>query len=232
MELVKQSAEILTINGRSLENFDGMKMLQYLEKIGRTCYKSEDKIGDEEKTRQFVRKILKSGHHSVIEHLSMAVRFITNRGTTHEMVRHRLAQYSQESTRFCNYGSAHVKFVIPHWCTNVKEQVLEPDTYIKSGEGGVITDAENIWVCSMKNVESAYKILLKFGVSPQDARGVLPIDLKTEIVMTANLREWRHVFSLRAAPAAHPQIRQLMQGLLDQVKALVPVLFDDIGVKE
>jgi len=236
MELVKQSAEILTINGRSLENFDETKLLRYLEGIGRTCYKSEDKIGDDEKTRKFVQGIIDRGHHSVIEHIQMSVRFVTNRGTTHELVRHRLASYSQESTRYCNYGSDHVKFVIPHWTklengfylvrfkNDFKWFMKIPDKKVE------VSAQEFIWLSAMSEAEVNYKSLLNQKVPAQDARGVLPIDLKTEIVMTANIREWWHVFKLRTAPAAHPQIRNLMTELMAAAKSVAPVLFGTAGV--
>ena len=212
MRLVKPSHEILFISPKSLET---------IEAAGRTCYKSEKDI-TETSAKEFVRKRVKDGHHSVIEHAYMSVRFICDRGVTHEIVRHRLAAYSQESTRYCNYKGG-VTFIIPPWINIEKGEYthrMEKTVVIKSGEHN--------WFDSMIDAEFAYKQLLKSKWSPQQARSVLPNSLKTEIVMTANLREWMHVFKLRTSKAAHPQMRELMMPLLKEVKTLIPVIFDDI----
>ncbi len=187
-------------------------VLQRIESIGRTCYKSEDRItGDS--AADFVRMILKRGHDSVIEHASMSVRFIFDRGVSHETVRHRLAAYSQESTRYCNYSGKGVTFIRPcFWQEKEQLALLER------------------WERAMQLAEMAYLDLLAMGASPQEARSVLPISLKTEIVMTCNLREWRHVFRLRTSKAAHPQMREVMVPLLAEVKTRIPALFDDIEV--
>src|SRR3972149_10313468 len=120
MELVKQKAIIEMQDFCEFNESYGLMLLRHIERAGRTCYKSEDKNlnNNFEITKRFIEKIVKSGHHSVLEHTNITVRLITNRGTTHELVRHRLASYSQESTRYCNYGSNHVKFIIPHWITS------------------------------------------------------------------------------------------------------------------
>jgi len=152
--------------------------------------------------------ILKAGHESVIEHESLSVRFICDRGVSHELVRHRLASYSQESTRYCNYSGG-VTFIRPcFWGENWAEY--------------------RTWKIMMARAEWAYTELLGMGCSPQQARSVLPNSLKTEIVVTANLREWRHILRLRCSKAAHPQMRQLMIPLLKQLQDRIPVLFDDI----
>ena len=204
MRLIKPSHEILFVSPKPLE---------MIEAAGRTCYKSGDKI-DRGTAEKFVRKIIKRGHLSVIEHAYMSVRFICDRGVTHEIVRHRLCAYSQESTRYCNYKGG-VTFVIPPWVD------------IKEGEytvGGIT----GIWGISMSFAEEWYISLLNLGWSPQQARSVLPNSLKTEIVMTANLREWIHIFKLRTSRTAHPQMRELMIPLLKEVKTIIPVIFDDI----
>ena len=206
--MVKPSHEIL---------FLSPEPLKIIEAAGRTCYKSEDKI-TEDSAEKFVSMAVKRGHHSVIEHAFMSVRFICDRGVTHELVRHRLCAYSQESTRYCNYKGG-VTFVIPPWTG------IETGTYegIYSGN-----EADRLWMSMMLGAERSYIYLLKEKWSPQQARSVLPNSLKTEIVMTANLREWMHVFKLRTSKAAHPQIRELMIPLLEEVKTLVPVIFDNI----
>ena len=208
-----------------LTPLDGPGMLKLIELAGRTCYKSEDRITGDSAPR-FCQHVLGRGHESVIEHAVLTVRFIANRGFTHELVRHRLASYSQESTRYCNYEGG-VTFIIPPWVA------VEPGEY-----GGETDDCAAVrspcprmtpddeWFCRMAWCETSYKRLLAFGWTPQQARGVLPIDLKTEIVITANVREWRHIFQLRCSPKAHPQMQELMIPLRDALRSEVPVLFD------
>ena len=212
MILIKPSHKILFISPKPLE---------MIEAAGRTCYKSEDKI-IEESAEKFVRMIIKRGHLSVIEHVMMSVRFICDRGVTHEIVRHRLATYSQESTRYCNYKGG-VTFIIPSWIR------LPEGNYHEEDVNNLFPEycPEYDWFNAMLYAEVKYKTLI-LEWAPQRARSVLPNSLKTEIVMTANLREWMHVFSLRTSKAAHPQMRELMIPLLEEVKALVPVIFDDI----
>ena len=213
MRLVKPSHKILFISPEPLET---------IEAAGRTCYKSEKEI-TESSAKEFVRKRVKDGHHSVIEHAYMSVRFICDRGVTHEIVRHRLVAYSQESTRYCNYKGG-VIFVIPPWVG------IEEGDYIGATKPRTLIEAGAKWFYCVNRAEIDYKDLLDLGWSPQQARSVLPNSLKTEIIMTANLREWMHVFKLRTSKAAHPQMRELMVPLLEKVKTLVPVIFDDIKV--
>lgn len=193
---------------------DYKTLLTTIEAAGRTCYKSEDKITDGS-AEKFVRGIIKRGHEAVIEHGSLTVRFICDRGVSHEIVRHRLAAFCQESTRYCNYSKDDFQSEIT---------VIEPSYLDKSAAG------YHIWERSCKNAETAYFDLLDFGCSPQEARAVLPNSLKTEIVMTADLREWRHFLKLRTSQAAHPQIREVAIPLLNELKSLIPVIFDDIEV--
>ena len=172
--------------------------LELIESAGRTCYKSES---TETSAADFVKSIVKRGHLSVIEHISAGVRIITDRGVSHELVRHRLASYSQESTRYCNYSSD--KF--DGECTFIKPPGL--DTIYKN----------EIWEKSCKNSESDYFNLLEAGCSPQIARSVLPTCLKTEVVMACNFREWRHFIKLRGSKAAHPQIRPIARMIFDEL---------------
>lgn len=191
---------------------DGQEFLNDLEYYGRTCYKSEARITPDS-ARKFVAKIIKNGHESVLEHKTITVRIICDRGVSHELVRHRIASYSQESTRWCNYQSNDIQFI-------------EPSFFIGKWE------KYQIWRETMDTCEKAYERLIKSGATPQEARSVLPNSLKTEIVITCNLREWRHIFRLRCAKDAHPQMREIMIPLLKNFQILIPVIFDDILVEE
>lgn len=205
MKVISPSYEILSMP-------EGESILKQIELAGRTCYKSEDQI-TVDSANGFVQRILSSGHHSVIEHVNITVRFICDRGVTHELVRHRLASYSQESTRYANYS---------------KEKFGSGITLIKPLFWQESSPEYSVWLETMEQLEKAYLELVEIGASPEHARSVLPNSLKTEIVMTCNLREWRHVFSLRCSPAAHPQMRQIMLPLLADFHKRIPVLFDDL----
>lgn len=208
MKIVKPSATIL-------DAYDRVSIINALKKIeecGRVCYKSEDKITDESNLA-FAAMIKDRHHDSVVEHVSVSVKFICDRGISHEIVRHRIASFSQESTRYCNYGKD--KF-------GNEISVIEPIFASKDSE------LYNEWYRAATQAEKSYFALLDGGATPQEARSVLPNSLKTEIVMTANLREWRHFFELRTAKAAHPQMRQLAVPLLKEFKELIPIVFDDI----
>jgi len=195
---------------------------ELVEMAGRTCYKSENKV-THNSSKKFVRQLIDKGHHSVIEHANMTVKFICDRGVTHELVRHRLAAYSQESTRYCNYSRV-VTFVIPPWV------YIPPGEYNYLSSEAEIIRPVSTWYRAMLSAERDYKDLLDYGWSPQQARAVLPNSIKTEIVMTANLREWRHVFTLRCAKAAHPQMRELMIPLFEECRTKMPEFFEDITV--
>jgi len=210
------------------ECVDGKEMLKKIERAGRTCYKSEDKITDDS-ARQFCLNMLKSGHHSVIEHHNITVRIITNRGVTHEIVRHRLASYSQESTRYCNYGGDDLVFILPVWMDNYAlplDQSINADALFIEGPSHL--EAPDAFLYSLYQAELSYKYLLQEGWQPQCAREVLPNALKTELVMTANIREWRHFFSLRCSKAAHPQMRDLAKSMLLGFCSNIPAMFDDL----
>lgn len=199
-------------------DFDGQKMLEKIEQVARTCYKSEGKI-QEGSAAKLVAGLIKSGHEAMLEHVSVTVKFVVDRGISHELVRHRLASFAQESTRYCNYSKddfgSEITFIIPDYLEYKSE-------------------GWNIWKESMKQAEDAYFKMLDFGLSPQQARAVLPNSLKTEVVMTANLREWRHFFKLRALGTTgkpHPQMLEVAVPLLEDMKNLIPVVFDDLVVK-
>ena len=205
MRIVSPGFEILT-------PVDSEAILKHIELCGRTCYKSEKKITDES-CRTFVQSIIKRGHEAVLEHFNITVKFICDRGVSHEIVRHRLASYCQESTRYCNYSKDDFSGEI----TVVEPFYLQPDTL-----------AYNAWKEACEAAEAAYFSLLDWGCTPQEARAVLPNSLKTEVVMTANLREWRHFFKLRCAPAAHPQMREVATPLLRDLQKKLPIVFDGI----
>lgn len=192
---------------------DGMDELRKIELIGRMCYKSENPTMDDEKTKTFVRNLIKNGHESVIEHGKLSVIFTTDRGVTHELVRHRLASYTQESTRYCNYSLG--KF--GHEIAVVKPVDID-----------VKDPAYAIWRSECAQAEAWYFDMLEAGCKPEQARAVLPTCLKADICVTANYREWRHILKLRTGKGAHPQIRALMTDLLEELQQRIPVIFDDI----
>jgi thymidylate synthase (FAD) len=209
-------------------------MLSNIERAGRTCYKSEP-VGNYECTQKFVEKIIKLGHESVLEHESITVRIICDRGVSHEIVRHRIASYSQESTRYCNYSSDkfdnEITVIQPCWFENDwTDEGIEKETEEESEKRTTGYTDEFIWFRAMRDCETGYFELLKKGWSPQQARSVLPNSLKTEIVVTMNLREWRHFFKLRCSLNAHPQMREIAVPLLNEMKRRLPVIFDDINI--
>jgi len=200
------------------------EILKTLEVYGRVCYKSEDKITSESAVK-FFKMLLSKKHLSVVEHEYMTVRFICDRGFTHELVRHRLASFSQESTRYCNYKKKNVTFIIPPWVNIIPG--LYPNYLLLDGVVCNNDEALFYWFTLIKSAEDKYNRLIELGWSPQQARSVLPNSLKTEIVITANLREWKHIFDMRCAKSAHPQMRELMCPLKDQLSQSHPVIFGD-----
>ena len=186
--------------------------LKIIEIAGRTCYKSEDKITDES-AKIFTKTVMNRGHTSVIEHVSVSVKFYTNRGVSHELVRHRHCAFSQESTRYVNYKSQDIQYIEPVWWDESTEQQRQ------------------LWTMMMAQNEINYKLLLECKWSPEKARDVLTNALKTEIVVTASVREWLAIFDLRCSKAAHPQIRELMLDCLKRFKKEFPVIFDDVYEK-
>jgi thymidylate synthase (FAD) len=213
MKLVKPSFEIKSIMAED-------DPLNLIESCGRICYKSEKKITDES-AKLFVQKLNKLGHHSVLEHSAMTVKFVCDREVSHELVRHRLCAFSQESTRYCNYKDE-VTFIIPPW-VNIK-----PGTYEPQQPSNLKDPRSNVWYLAMLDAEDSYIYLIARSWSPQQARSVLPNSLKTEIAVTTNFRNWQHIFHLRCSKASHPQMRELIIPLLEECKKLIPVIFDDI----
>jgi thymidylate synthase (FAD) len=240
MKIIEQSHEIISLP----ENLLGI-----IEQCARTCYKSEGNIGctaltknnqeicpdvewdiygnfcknivcETHSSHKIVKRLIARDHHAMIEFGDIIVRFVTNRGVTHELVRHRMASYAQESTRYVRYDGE-VEFILPVWA---HKQIM--DLGNAWGAVGVSPDIAFVKACDY--AEMFYQRLLKSGWSPEKAREVLPHSLKTEIVVKANIREWRHIFQLRCSKKAHPQIRALMLPLLAELKTKVPVVFNNI----
>lgn len=204
MKIVEPSVNLLWITPYSE---------QQIEIAGRTCYKSEDRITSDS-AREFGKKMREHGHHAMIEHAVASFRIITDRGVSHEIVRHRLSSFAQESTRYCNYSAD--KF-------GGEISVIEPPGL------GV---NRWVWQNACEEAELYYLSLLRDGVSPQIARSVLPTCLKTELVMTANFREWRHFITLRRTKAAHPQIRPIAESILDILVQYAPGIFEDLKTEK
>lgn len=192
--------------------------LKLIERAGRTCYKSEDRITDNS-AEKFARMIIKRGHESVLEHAHATVRIVCDRGVTHELVRHRIGiSFSQESTRYVNYSGA-VTYVIPPWVD------IEPGGYACQYFPSSLCREDYNWFETMYDAEGSYINLLDAGWTPQQARAVLPNSTKTEIVITANFREWRHIINLRTSPAAHPQMVEVMTKVQALLHDAVPAVF-------
>ena len=210
MKIVEPKYEILTDISEG-----GIKELQQIERVARVCYKSEDKITpDGESAKKLVGFLVKQGHEAMLEHSQLSVLFTCDRGVANELVRHRIASFAQESTRYCNYSKekfgGELSFIRPYYIDDLSEEACD-----------AISDS-CLWA------EKLYLQLIKDGLRPEQARCILPLCLKTEIVVTTNYREWRNIFKLRTPVAAHPQMRELMCPLLLEVQKKIPVVFDDI----
>ena len=207
MRIISPSFEIVG-------NVNPSEIMKSIESYGRVCYKSEGLITNNSAI-PFIRRIIKSGHESVIEHEKISVRIICDRGITHEIVRHRIASYSQESTRYCNYS---------------KDKFGNELTFIKPIFWLEDSQEYEIWKNQMQEIENNYIQLIQLGVPSEQARSILPNSLKTEIVVTMNLREWRHFFKLRTSKRAHPQMREISIPLLHKMCDMLPPIFDDIQI--
>lgn len=214
-----------------LIDFDSATALRKCELAARNCYKSEDKIG-EGTAEKLIRGCIKRGHESVIEHASVTFRMICDRGVTHELVRHRIASYSQESTRYVNYNKKEIEFIYPFWYDKVPNETIDFND---------LTHEERKYRCmwwamnaAANEAEENYECMISAGATPQEARAVLPNMLKTDIVVTMNMREIRHFIKLRAAKAAHPDIRILAKALFYELLgagygAFLEDLIDEVG---
>lgn len=241
MRVIKATVNILS-------EINGDDALKSIELAARTCYKSEENI-TEESAKKLVKNLIESNHDAMLEFYDVTVKFTCDRGVSHELVRHRMASYAQESTRYCNYSkdkfNNQLVFVMPSWC-NMPECKIECSyqyNYFGGEEkkgaayftrpkvsGDLNTASQTFnWIDSIDYAEYMYFKLLKQGLRPEQARAVLPNSLKTEIVMKANLREWRHFFKLRCAKAAHPDMRYLAIELLKQMSSKIEIVFDDLA---
>ncbi len=205
MKIIEPSVELV-------DDFDAVAIMKKIERAGRVCYKSEGNIKDDS-AEKFIRGIIKRGHESVIEHATISFKIICDRGVTHELVRHRLASYSQESTRYCDYSAGkfggELTFIKPCFWSEDNENFL-------------------LWKDTMARLEEIYLTMRKNNARPEEARSILPNSLKTEIFVTMNLREWRHFLKLRTAKAAHPQMREVALKIYEILVEKLPAIFDDI----
>lgn len=205
MRIIEPSYEILT-------PIDGIQALKTIEYCARTCYQSYDKQTDDS-CFQFVKMLMGRNHESCLEHYSFSVKFIVDRGVQNEIVRHRISSFCCSSTRYCNYS---------------KDKFGNEITVIRPFFLNEETAEYELWKKAMQQSEESYMSMLKLGCKPEEARSVLPLSLKTELVMTANIREWKHFFRMRTSLFAHPQMRQVTIPLLNELKTKIPIIFDDI----
>jgi thymidylate synthase (FAD) len=215
MKIVEQSFEILSpsiVHSADFLESAFIREAKLIEFAGRTAYKSEKKMATDSYDK-FIRGLIKRGHEAVLEFGSMAVKFVTDRGVSHELVRHRLCSFVQESTRYCNYDDD--KF-------GREITVIKPSTWDTWSES-----QQKWWKSPLEYAELNYLEMVQDDMQPQQARSVLPNSLKTEIVVRTNFREWRHIFRLRAiSKAAHPDMRALMLPLYEKCRLLLPCVFD------
>ena len=205
MRIIEPSVELV-------DDFDAAAIMRKIERAGRVCYKSEGNIKDGS-AEKFIRGIIKRGHESVIEHASISFKIVCDRGVTHELVRHRIASYSQESSRYCDYSAGKFGGEL---------------TFIKPCFWSEDDENFRLWRESMKLIEKNYLAMRAAGAKPEEARSILPNSLKTEIFVTMNLRELRHFLKLRTAPAAHPQMREVALKIYQILIEKLPAVFDDI----
>ena len=214
MQVIKSNVEIITPITNDL--------LKLIEIAGRTCYKSEDRITDDS-AEGFVQRMIKSNHGAMLEHAHVSLRITCDRGVTHEIVRHRVASYAQESTRYCNYSQDkfgnQITYIDP-----VPGFTIENKAYSVEQLEAIMAE----WIAACEDAERHYLRLIELGCSPQMARGVLNNATKTEIVVTMNIREWRYFISLRHSAAAHPQMREVADEVLRIFHEELPIVVADI----
>lgn len=201
VKFIEQSHEILGI----FKSVGFTEPHDFVAHVARTCYQSESKGSSADE--KLVRSLIRNGHHAMLEHSFMSVRFVTDIGTSREIIRHRLFSFAEQSTRYVNFNNKGFEFVLPNGLSDRQKSTVQTVCYMNS---------------------EAYNILIEQGLKPEMARSVLPLCTATRIVVSGNMREWRHFFDLRCDKHAHPQIRELATALLDDVKQRVPVLFEDI----
>jgi len=189
------------------EGYDSIE--KWLEKVGRICYKSENKI-TEQSASKFIKMLKINKHLSILEHVIVSAKIIADRGCSHELVRHRIASFAQESTRYCNY---------------FKKKFGTEITVIQQPD---LNDEEfKIWQQAMLDAEKHYFDLIKLGTKPEIARSVLPIALKAEIIITTNLREWIWIFEMRCSEFSHPIIKNICFSIFNSLNSKLPSIYDD-----
>ena len=199
-----------------VEDYDGIKIMKRLERACRTCYKSENLI-TEDSYKHLLTNCLNRGHESILEHEKISIRMICDIGVYKDLTRHRFASFSIESTRYCNYGKDkfdnEIKFIKP--------------VHIEEG-----TENYKIWEDTMKYIEKQYMEMGEAKATPDQMRMLLPHSTAAEVCMTANIREWRHILSLRCSKMTHPAVRQLLIPLLLKFKKDMPELFENVEYDE
>ena len=225
MNIMKPSFEILTPISEG-----GIEELKHIEKIARVCYKSEGLITEDgESAKKMIKMLINRDHTAMIEHSSLSIKFTVDRGVSHELVRHRIASFAQESTRYVNYSLD--KFGNEINVINI-DGGIELDKKMKEMDDETIEQIAREWIYAMQDAEKHYMKMIELGATPQIARSVLPNSTKTEITITANYREWRNFFKLRVPVTAHPSMREITIPLLEELKSRLPIIFDDIEVEE
>jgi thymidylate synthase (FAD) len=209
MKIINPSVEII----KPYSTVEANRIILEIEKIARVCYKSENNI-NETSYGKLITHLIDRGHEAMLEHSQITIKIICDRGISHELVRHRIASYAQESTRYCNYS---------------KDKFGNELTFIKPCFWNEDSNNWYLWKETCRELEKIYLRMLDKGATPQEARSVLPNSLKTEIVMTTNIREWRHFLKLRTAKEAHPQMREIANMILKELKELFIIVFDDIN---
>jgi len=229
VKIVDPSAELIECTGGSYG-----AMLELIGLAAVNCYKEESALDEAGSYERVCKSIIRRGHESVLEHASITVRIICDRGVSHELVRHRIGAYSQESTRYCNYSSGKFGGEI----TVIKPSWLGDGVYSLSGafkdEEYVQYHTDLAWLEAMQYSERTYNFLIKSGWKPEQARTVLPNSLKTEIIVTFNIRQWRWVLSQRTSqnPRAHPQMREIMDIVHAKLKQEFPIFFTELPNKK
>lgn len=249
MKIINASYEIMDPKIEVAKDY----IYKKIERVGRTCYKSEDKI-TEDSAAKFISGLVKRQHEAMLEHASMTVKFIVDRGITHEAVRHRVASFAQESTRYCNYSKEkfgnEITVIEPLRLAGPEYKEAKQFVYDYTHSDPCTFDFSRIdadedfaskvdeyleWQNACLDAESRYFTLLnQYHWAPEEARVVLPTALKSELIVTANMREWRHILNLRAAGTTgkpHPQIAEVMVPLCGELATYMPELFNDIYMK-
>lgn len=240
MKIINASYEIMDPKIEVAKDY----IYKKIERVGRTCYKSEKNITDQSASL-FIHNLIKRGHGAMLEHASITVKFTVDRGVTHEAIRHRVASFAQESTRYCNYSNEkfgnEITVIDSMFYNGVPKSVKEAiqrdefvDTSRFSPDLADLINRYRLWYNDCLRAENTYLSMIKYGATPEEARSVLPTSLKAELVVTANVREWRHILNLRAAGTTgkpHPQIAEVMVPLCGELATYMPELFNDIYMK-